>query len=43
MAAGTKRRLADSPKLEIHVDNISFENVSKQKLLGVYIDKNLNW
>ena len=43
MAAGTKRRLADSRKLEIHVDNISIENVSKQKLLGVYIDENLNW
>lgn len=43
MAAGTKRRLADSRKLEIHLDNISIENVSKQKLLGVYIDENLNW
>ena len=30
MAAGTKRRLADSRKLEIHVDNISIENVSKK-------------
>ena len=43
MSAGTKRRLADSRKLEIHVDDICIENVSKQKLLGVYIDENLNW
>ena len=43
MAAGSKRRLADSRKLEIHVDDICIENVSKQKLLGVYIDENLNW
>ena len=32
-----------SPLCYIHVDNISIENVSKQKLLGVYIDENLNW
>ena len=43
MAAGTKRRLADSHKLEIRLDDICIENVSKQKLLGVYIDENLNW
>ena len=43
MAAGTKRRLTNSRKLEIHVDDICIENVSKQKLLGVYIDENLNW
>ena len=43
IAAGTKRRLADSRKLEIHVDKFNIENVSKQKLLGVYIDENLNW
>ena len=45
MAAGTKKgiNLADSRKLEIHVDAICIENVSKQKLLGVYIDENLNW
>ena len=43
MAAGTQRRIADSRKLEIHVDNICIENVSKQKLLGVYIDGHLNW
>ena len=35
-------RLADSRKLEIHVDDIFIENVSEQKLLGVFIDENLN-
>ena len=25
------------------MDNISIENASKQKLLGIYIDENLNW
>ena len=43
MAAGTKRRLADSRKQEIHVGDSCIENVSKQKLLDVYIDENLNW
>ena len=43
MAAGTKKRLALSRKLEIKVDGICIENVSKQKLMGIYIDENLNW
>ena len=43
MTAGTKKRLALSRKLEIKVDGICIENVSKQKLMGIYIDENLNW
>ena len=43
MAAGTKRRLADTRKLNIQVDGTCIENVSKHKLLGLYIDENLNW
>ena len=43
MSAGSRKRLADSPKLEIKVDDICSQNVSKQKLLGIYIDENLNW
>ena len=43
MSAGSRKRLADSRKLEIKVDDICIQNVSKQKLLGIYIDENLNW
>ena len=43
VSAGSRKRLADSRKLEIKVDDICIQNVSKQKLLGIYIDENLNW
>ena len=43
MSAGSRKRLADSRKLEIKVVDICIQNVSKQKLLGIYIDENLNW
>lgn len=43
MAVGTRQRLSDSRKIELKLDDVSIQNVSKQKLLGVYIDENLTW
>ena len=43
MLAGTRQKLKRSRKLNIHVGDISIQNVSKQKLLGIYIDENLSW
>ena len=43
MSAGTRKRLADSCKLEIKVDDICIHYVSKHTLLDIYIDENLNW
>ena len=43
MLAGTKQKLNMSRKLNIQVDYISIQNVSKQKLLGIYINENLSW
>lgn len=43
MLVGTKKRLSDSRSLTITVNDVTIQNVSKQKLLGVYIDENLTW
>ena len=43
MTLGTKHRLNGSNKLDINADNIKIKQVSDQKLLGLHIDKNLNW
>ena len=43
MLAGTRQRLNLSHKLNIQVGDICIQNVSKQKLLGIYIDENLSW
>ena len=43
MSIGTRQRLGDSREIELKSDDICIQNVSKQKLLGVYIDENLNW
>ena len=43
MLAGTRQKLNMSRKLNIQVDDISIQNVSKQKLLGILIDENLSW
>ena len=43
MLAGTRQKLNTSRKLNIQVGDISIQNVSKQKLLGIYIDGNLSW
>ena len=43
MSVGTRQRLGDSCEIELKSDDICIQNVSKPKLLGVYIDENLNW
>ena len=43
MLVGTRQRLNMSHKLNIQANNICIQNVSKQKLLGIYIDENLTW
>ena len=43
MSVGTRQGLGDSRETELKSDDICIQNVSKQKLLGVYIDENLNW
>lgn len=42
MAAGT-RRLGGSREKELILDGVSIQNVTNLKLLGVYINENLNW
>ena len=43
MLVGTRQRLNMSHKLNIQANNICIQNVSKQKLLGIYIDESLTW
>ncbi|MCG8048030.1 MAG: reverse transcriptase domain-containing protein, partial [Candidatus Thiodiazotropha endolucinida] len=43
MTVGTRQKLNDSRPLNLIVDTIHIENVSKQKLLGIFIDANLTW
>ena len=43
MLVGSKPRLNMSHNLNIQIENNSIQTVSKQKLLGIYIDKNLTW
>lgn len=43
MTAGTRQKLVNTRQMNINAGDIRIENVSKQKLLGVYIDENLNW
>ena len=43
MTAGTRKRFADSRQMEMKLDDIHIQNDTKQKLLGLYIDENLNW
>ena len=40
---GTKTRVNESRLLNIQADRVSIQTVSKQKLLGIYIDENLTW
>lgn len=39
----TRQRLNGSQKLDIKAEEINIKHVSNQKLLGLYIDENLNW
>ena len=43
MLDGTRPRLNMSNKLNIQVNNICIQNVSKEKLFGIYIDESLTW
>ena len=43
MLVGNKQRLNLSRKLNIQLHENCIQNVSKQKLLGIYIDENLYW
>ena len=43
MLVGTRQRLNMSHKLNIQANDTCIRNVSKQKLLGIYIDESLTW
>ena len=43
MLVGTRQRLNMSNKLNIQVNDTCIQNVSKQKILGIYIDESLTW
>lgn len=43
MTVGTRQKLVNARQLNINADETHIENASKQKLLGVFIDENLNW
>ena len=43
MLLGAKRRLQDTYELFLNVDDEKIEKVSKQKLLGIFIDEHLTW
>ena len=43
MILGSKQKLSCIEDLNLHVNNNRITNVESQKLLGVYIDKNLTW
>ena len=43
MILGAKRRLQDTFELLLSIDDKKIEKVSKQKLLGIFIDEHLTW
>ena len=43
MLVGARGRLNDDYQLTLSVDNKPIEKISKQKLLGVFVDENLTW
>ena len=43
MLVSARKRLNDSRPLNIIADDVNIQSVSKQKLLGVYIDERLSW
>ena len=43
MILGAKRRLEDTFELLLNIGNEKIEKVSKQKLLGIFIDEHLSW
>ena len=43
MLLGARHRLDDSSELSLYINDNCIEKVTKQKLLGVFIDENLSW
>ena len=43
MLLGTRHSTRNSQEMNINVEGNKVENVTKQKLLGIYIDENLQW
>ena len=43
MLIGTRHSTQHSQELDIHIDGNKIKTVTKQKLLGIYIDENLQW
>ena len=43
MLLGTRHSTQHSQELDINIDGNKIKNVTKQKLLGIYIDENLQW
>ena len=43
MLIGTRHSTQHSQELNIYIDGNKIKNVTKQKLLGIYIDENLQW
>ena len=43
MTLGTRMHPSNCREFNLHVDDICIQNVSSQKLLGVYIDEHLTW
>ena len=40
---GTRHSTENSQEMNIYIDGNKIKNVTKQKLLGIYIDENLQW
>ena len=43
MLLGTRHSTQHSQEFDIYIDGNKIKNVTKQKLLGIYIDENLLW
>ena len=43
MLLETRHRTQHSQELDIFIDGNKIKNVTKHKLLGIYIDENLQW
>ena len=43
MILGSSPRLKECRQLNLQADNANIENVNAQKLLGLYVDKQLSW
>ena len=43
MVLGSRLRLKECRQLNLQADNTNIQNVNAQKLLGLYVDKQLSW